>query len=71
MCSSAVSSSRSRTRWDGSGGRLDRRPEGAARYPACGGLPGAGGVPSWSCEHKDETVTPRAALAAESMPSVS
>ena len=35
----------SRTRWGGSGGRPDRRPEGAAPGPARGGLPGAGRVP--------------------------
>src|SRR6516165_5162685 len=35
----------SRTRWGGSGGRPDRRPEGRAPGPARGGLPGAGRVP--------------------------
>jgi transposase len=29
----------------GSGGRPDRRPEGAAPHPGRGGLPGAGGIP--------------------------
>jgi transposase len=35
----------SRTRWAGSGGRADRRPEGRAWYSGRGGLPGAGGIP--------------------------
>ncbi len=45
MSSSAAWPSGSRTRWGGSGGRLDRRPEGSAPDPAGGELPGAGGVP--------------------------
>src|SRR5436190_4180105 len=45
MCSSAAWPSGSRTRWGGSGGRADRRPEGAAPHPGRGGLPGAGGLP--------------------------
>ncbi len=45
MCSSAVSPSGSRTRWGGSGGCPDRRPEGRVPDPARGGLPGAGRVP--------------------------
>src|SRR5690349_14858919 len=45
MCSNARSPSGSRTRWGGSGGRADRRPEGAAPHPRRGGLPGAGSVP--------------------------
>ena len=45
MSSSAAWPSGSRTRWGGSGGRLDRRPEGRAPDPARGGLPGAGSVP--------------------------
>ena len=35
----------SRTRWGGSGGRPDRRPEGAAPDPVRGGVPGAWGIP--------------------------
>src|SRR2546429_6165146 len=35
----------SRTRWGGSGGRPDRRPEGRASDPARDRLPGAGRVP--------------------------
>jgi transposase-like protein len=42
---SAAWPSGSRTRWGGSGGRADRRPEGRSPDPMCGGLPGAGGVP--------------------------
>jgi transposase len=45
MCSNARSPSGSRTRWAGSGGRADRRPEGGAWHSGRGGLPGAGGVP--------------------------
>ena len=44
MCSSAAWPCGSRTRWGGSGGRLDRRPEGPAPDTARGELPGAGGV---------------------------
>src|SRR5436853_6495251 len=42
---SAAWPSGSRTRWGGSGGRLDRRPEGRAPHPARGQLPGAGDLP--------------------------
>ena len=46
MCSSAAWPSGSRTRWAaGSRGRVHRFPEGRARHPAGGVLPGAGGVP--------------------------
>jgi len=46
MCSSARSPSGSRTRWaGGSRGRVHRYPEGRVRSAACGGVPGAGGIP--------------------------
>src|SRR5438876_882637 len=45
MCSNARSPSGSRTRWAGSRGRADRRPEGRAWHPARDSVPGAGGVP--------------------------
>ncbi|HEX7160301.1 MAG TPA: IS3 family transposase [Trebonia sp.] len=61
MCSSAAWPSGSRTRWAGSRGRVHRRPEGAARRPARGVLPGAGGVRSWFCKWKDGRLPPRAA----------
>ena len=44
MSSSAAWPFGSRTRWGGSGGRLDRRPEGRAPDPARGLVPGAGSV---------------------------
>src|SRR3954452_20275733 len=40
QCSNARSPSGSRKRWAGSGGRLHRRPEGRARCPGRGGVPG-------------------------------
>jgi transposase len=45
MCSNARSPSGSSTRWGGSGGRADRRPEGGPPHSARAVLPGAGSVP--------------------------
>jgi hypothetical protein len=60
MCSSAVWPSGSRTRWGGSGGRPDRRPEGRSPHPGRGGLPGAGGVPVVVLQVARRTLPPRA-----------
>jgi transposase-like protein len=51
----------SRTRWAGSGGRADRRPEGRAWHPGRGGLPGAGVSRSWFYKHQGGMLPPRAA----------
>src|SRR5439155_25700465 len=70
MSSSAAWPSGSRTRWGGSGGRLDRRPEGRAPHPARGQLPGAGDLPvlvlqvGQPCQGRDVTATGGAAGAA-------
>jgi transposase-like protein len=45
ICSSARWPSGWTRRWAGSGGRVHRRPEGAARHPARDRVPGAGGEP--------------------------
>lgn len=48
----------STSRWGGEPGRPDRRPEGAARHPACGVLPGAGVSQAWfyKWRHGDNSV---------------
>jgi len=61
MCSSAAWPSGSRTRWGGSGGRPDRRPEGSAQDPARDSLPALGVSRSWFCKWKDGTLPARAA----------
>src|SRR5712691_12371504 len=62
MSSNAAWPSGSRTRWAaGSRGRAHRVPEGRARHPAGGVLPGAGGVPVVALQVVRAGLPPRAA----------
>src|SRR3954451_13629870 len=69
MCSSARWHSGSTRRWAGSGGRLYRRPEGAASGASRDRLPGAGVSQAWFYKWRNGDASPqharRVALAAE------
>ena len=59
MCSNARRPSGSRKRCGGEPGRADRRPEGRARYPTCGVVPGVGVSQAWFYKWRRGDGSPR------------